>query len=306
MVGQGLASGQGRRRRRGPRRRGTLAPGQVEALDRGAPAPPGRARAEQQLLVDRERAGGDVAACQAGVGRLKVGRAPGLAGQDPVAEPGGVGLDGRLHPLQERLGRPVPAGPGPGAGRVRGRDRRDVGVAPQGVLAGRGPGGVGQRLLAEDERRPARQQAVRGLPGGTAHLGQGVADVDDAGPAALLGRPRHLAVQGPVDLEGPEAGSVVAHLGQGPGRERLRPGQADQRAHVQGAKHRPAGAHRVAAGLDGHRPALLDHDPVDPAPGGDLDPVVARLGGEGGRIMPVPPSTTGMPKRWPSMDSSRA
>jgi hypothetical protein len=102
--------------------------------------------------------------------------------------------------------------------------------------------------------------------------------VDDAGPPALLGRPRHLPVEGPVDLEGAEAGPVVADLGEGPGRERLRPGQPDQRPDVQGAQDRPAGAERLAAGLNGHRPTPIDHDPVDPAAGQDLDPVPARHG----------------------------
>jgi hypothetical protein len=73
----------------------------------------------------------------------------------------------------------------------------------------------------------------------------------------------------------------VADLGQGPGRERLRPGQADQRPHVEGADDRPAGPQRLAGGLHRHRPAAGDHDPVHPAPGEDLHPVAARLGGQG-------------------------
>src|SRR5207249_168270 len=88
VVGQGLAGGQVAAGAVDAGPGGRAGPGQVQALEGRAPAPPGGAGPEHELLVDRERAGLDVAAGQAGVGRLQVGRGPGPAGQDPVAEAG--------------------------------------------------------------------------------------------------------------------------------------------------------------------------------------------------------------------------
>src|SRR4029453_15389136 len=69
VVGQSLAGGQVAAGTVDAGPRGRTGPGQVQALDGRAPAPPGRAGAEEELLVDRERAGLDVSAGPAGVDR---------------------------------------------------------------------------------------------------------------------------------------------------------------------------------------------------------------------------------------------
>jgi RNA polymerase-associated protein LEO1/transcription factor SPN1 len=192
------------------------------------------------------------------------------------------------------------AGPRPRSGWPgRGRSPRGCACRPgpaRGRPATAGPGSGSAWPAAGRGRPPRRSGSSR----------WGVADVDDGGPPALLGRPRHLAVEGPVDLEGAEAGPVVADLGQGPGRERLLPGQADQaptsRAPITARRalsasppaSTPTARPRSTTIRSTRRPV---RSPPRPR---------AALAARASVILPVPPSTTGMPKRWPSMVSSRA
>src|SRR5437773_11450996 len=86
--------------------------------------------------------------------------------------------------------RSSPSGVGPQG--VANRPGRDMDVVPQGVLAGRGPARVGQRLLAQDERWPSGQQPVERFPDGLAYRLDRIADMDHAGtprPATAPARP---------------------------------------------------------------------------------------------------------------------
>jgi hypothetical protein len=66
LVGQGLAGGQVAAATMYAGAWGHGGAGQVQALDRGAPAPPVQPRVEQQLLVDGERSAVDVAGGRVG------------------------------------------------------------------------------------------------------------------------------------------------------------------------------------------------------------------------------------------------
>jgi hypothetical protein len=72
-----------------------------------------------------------------------------------------------------------------------------------------------------------------------------------------------------VDLEGAKPTTVSLDLGQAAGREGIRAGQPDHQLGVERGDHRASGRERVTAGLDADRPAILDHDPVNPVGGGD-------------------------------------
>jgi len=200
LVGQGLPGGQvttgavhlGARAAR-PHRPGT-------ALDGSAPAPPVQPGSEQQLLVDGERAGVDVAPDHVGVGRLQVDRRPRPGG--PGSARGSQGHEPRCSPPSgpRTPHRSGPVRPDVGPQGVANRPGRDMGVAPQGVLAGRGPARVGQRLLAQDERWPSGQQPVERLPDGLADRRDRIADMDHAGTPRPATAP---AAQRPVELEVP-------------------------------------------------------------------------------------------------------
>ena len=135
---------------------GRLAPARYRPFT-GCPSATSQPGSEQQLLIDGERTGADVASDYVGVGRLHVGRRPDPAGQDQLAEARGVGLDGRLHPVSEDL---TGAGSQHSCGRIRPRcwpsRLRGCGFCPvcrrqskwhdrahggRGAAAGRPPGG---------------------------------------------------------------------------------------------------------------------------------------------------------------------
>ena len=216
LVGQGLPGGQvttgavhlGARAAR-PHRPGT-------ALDGSAPAPPVQPGSEQQLLVDGERAGVDVAPDHVGVGRLQVDRRPRPGG--PGSARGSQGHEPRCSPPSgpRTPHRSGPVRPDVGPQGVANRPGRDMGVAPQGVLAGRGPARVGQRLLAQDERWPSGQQPVERLPDGLAYR---LTESPTWTTPARLGQPRHRPVQRPVELEGAKPTPVPRSWA------RLRPGR---------------------------------------------------------------------------------
>ena len=61
----------------------------------------------------------------------------------------------------------------------------------------------------------------------------------------------------------------------------------------------PPGPEGVDAGLDGNRPAALDHDPVNPAAGVITPPAWRMASARAALTAPLPPSATGMATRSP-------
>jgi hypothetical protein len=247
----------------GDRRGGRRA--QVDAADRRAVRVPLDGRPEHGLQhglhADR-----DVAAHVVRVVRLLVGGGADGAGQDQVAEAGREPLDLRLDP----------------AGHVHVGAGRHVRVGPQGVAAGRGAGRIGDGWLHDQHVRVLRVIARNDFGLGGGDLLEGRAQVQGAGPAAVLVGPRHRAGQGVVDLadagvvtvpaqRGPvPAGQLVAgQFGQAPGRDVEQDGGAG-REFGQGTDP-PAGLdaparrdHRVGHRVGDPRAAAGDHRPADP------------------------------------------
>ena len=111
--------------------------------------------------------------------------------------------------------------------------------------------------------------------------------MDDPGATALLSRPGHRPVQGPVDLEGADPVLVPAKLGQAVRREGIRAGQPDNQVGMEGGDHRSPGPEGVAVSLQPDRPATLDDNPVDPAAGEDHPVGGPEGGGQGGADGPA-------------------
>ncbi len=128
---------------------------EVKPPDRGlGPAEAGD-RPEDQLLVELGGAAVERAAQQVGVEPLHLPGTEHPAGEDPAAEAGGVAFDPGLHPVREAFAVvAVPLTPDAAVARVAVGALRDVGVGPQRLGPGRGPGGVaGRHLTGEEERR---------------------------------------------------------------------------------------------------------------------------------------------------------
>jgi hypothetical protein len=121
----------GRHRHHALRRPAARWPRPGTALDRDAPTPPVQPGSEQQLLVDGERAGVDVAPDHVGVGRLQVDRRPRPGG--PGSARGSQGHEPRwLPPSGPRAPHPSgPVRPGLGPQCVANRPGRDMGVSPR-------------------------------------------------------------------------------------------------------------------------------------------------------------------------------
>jgi hypothetical protein len=249
------------RQRRGGRR------AEVDAADRGAVrVPPGhRAR---HGLPDRLHADGDVAADVVGVVRLLIDRGAHRPGQDEVAEARGEPLDLRL----DRRGH-VHVGPG-----------GHVAVGPQRLPARRGAGRIGDARLDDEHVGTLRVLARRDLGLGRRDLLEGPAQVQRAGPAAVLVRPGHRAGQREVDLADPGAVAEPAQRRAVPGRQ-PGAGHFHQRAggHVEqdraGLRELGQGAD-PAAGLDAAagRHDRLGHRVGDPGAAAGHDRPAHRVG----------------------------
>src|ERR671910_471270 len=155
----------------------------------------GRPRVELTKVLE---AAVDVPADVVRVACLYVGRAHGVPREDQVAEARSKALDLRLHPFRHVHGRPV----------------RDMAVRPEGVLSGRGPRLVEEALLRDDHVRPLRRLAAPDGVLGLDDLSRRAADVHGSCARALLRRPRHGAVERPIELEHTGAVAVAAQRPQ--------------------------------------------------------------------------------------------
>ena len=172
---------------------------EIDAADRRPVRVPPGYRA-QDGLPQGLPADADVAAHVVRVMRFLVGGRADRAGQDEVAEPGGEPLDLRLDP----------------AGHVDLGSGRHVTVGPQGRPAGRGAGRIGDARLDHEHVRVLRVLARGHFGLGRGDLLEGSAQVQGAGPAAVLVGPRHRAGQGEVHLADPGAVAEPAQRGAVP------------------------------------------------------------------------------------------
>ena len=211
---------------------------QVETADSGAVRVPADGRAEHGLphALPADR---DVAADVVRVVRLLGGRGLDRPGQDEIAESGREPLDLRLDP----------------AGDVHVRSGGHVGVGPQRLAARRSPGRIGHAGLDDQHVRVLRVPARGHLGLGGGHLLIRPAQVQGAGPAAVLVGPGHRPGQGEVDLA--DAGVVAepAQRGPVPAGQPVT-GQLGQRFRRDVQQHGPGGRQLgqgadPAAGLDG-------------------------------------------------------
>jgi len=136
--------------------------------------------------------------------------------EDMSAEAGGELFDAGLDGIGEAFAVGGPAAGGGGGG---------VGVAVEGVIAGRCAGGVEEGLLTEDEVGVRGELVGADLGGEASEVSEVIAGVDDGGAAGVFGAPGDGGVEGPVDLEGAPA------LGEAPH------GAADEGGDMLGGEH---------------------------------------------------------------------
>ena len=165
---------------------------QEEPLDRRAVRRQRRDRPQDEL-PEPVAAAADVAADEVAVARLEIGGAEDVAGENEVAEAGGVALDLGLDARDVASCSAPQSIPRPGAC-----------VYAQAVCLPAGARVGSERLLAEQQERALGQSFGRRGERGE-QLGLAAADVDGAGGAQLLGRPgdRPSSAQSTLSVAGP-------------------------------------------------------------------------------------------------------
>ena len=153
----------------------------------------GAAGGAEDELARCHGSAGEIAAGEVGVPSFELRRGLGATGEYAVAEAGSKALDLGLD----------------GLGSVERGAVGDVAVAPGGVAAGRGTGGVGDAGLDEKDERGFRVSVREGSLLGGGNLIESAADVDGGGAAAGGGSPGDGFGESPIHFEGTGAGAEV-------------------------------------------------------------------------------------------------